>query len=111
MVTKATLRAATRLGLLNKELAHILGLSETSISRMRAGTYALNPRRKSYELALLFVRSYLSLDSILNSDTEAMNAWLRARHSPIGGTPIARMMSVAGLTEVIAYLDTRRALV
>mgnify|MGYP003577383622 CR=1 FL=1 len=111
MVTRAMLRAAKRLGLSNNELARIVGLSETSVSRMRSGTYALNPQRKSYELALLFIRSYLSLDSIVSRDSAAMKAWLRTNNSAIGGTPIARLMSVAGLTEVIAYLDARRNLV
>ena len=41
LVTKATLRAAERLGLSNKELARILGLSESTVSRMSAGAYAL----------------------------------------------------------------------
>jgi hypothetical protein len=111
MVTKAMLRAAKRLGLSNKELARIVGLSESSVSRMRSGTCALNPQRKSYELAQLFIRSYLSLESIVSSDSAAMKAWLRASNSAIGGMPVARLMSVAGLTEVIAYLDARRNLV
>lgn len=111
MVTKAMLRAAKRLGISNEELARIVGLSETSVSRMHSGTYALNPQRKSYELALLLIRSCLSLDSIVSNDSAAMKAWLRASNSALGGTPIARLMSVAGLIEVIAYLDARRTLI
>lgn len=36
LVTKAVLRAAARLDLSNKELARILGLSESTLSRMNA---------------------------------------------------------------------------
>jgi hypothetical protein len=110
LVTKAALRAAGRLGLSNKELARILGLSESTVSRMSAGAYALAPEQKPYELALLFVRLYRSLDSIVGGDQAVAKAWLRAGNSALGDAPLARIMSIAGLTEIIAYLDARRAL-
>jgi hypothetical protein len=110
LVTKASLRAAERLDLSNKELARILGLSESTVSRMSAGNYALAPEQKPYELALLFVRLYRSLDSIVGGDAAVAKAWLRADNSALGDAPLARIMSIAGLTETIAYLDARRAL-
>ena len=110
LVTKASLRAAERLGLSNKELARILGLSESTVSRMSAGTYALTPEQKPYELALLFVRLYRSLDSIVGGDQAVAKAWLRASNSALGDAPLARIMTISGLTETIAYLDARRAL-
>lgn len=109
LVTKAVLRAAGRLDLSNKELARILGLSESTLSRMGAGGYVLTPEQKPYELALLLVRLYRSLDSIVGGDAAAAKAWLRADNSVLGGAPLARIMSIAGLTETIAYLDARRA--
>jgi len=111
LVTKAVLRAAARLDVSNKELARTLGLSEATISRMGAGSYTLTPEQKPYELALLFVRLHRSLDSILGGDAAAARAWLRAENSALGGAPLARIMSIAGLSETIAYLDARRALV
>jgi hypothetical protein len=111
LVTKAVLRAAGRLALANKELARILGLSESTLSRMGGGGYVLMPGQKPYELALLLVRLYRSLDSIVGGDAAAARAWLRADNSVLGGAPLARIMSIAGLTETIAYLDARRALV
>jgi len=109
LVTKAALRAAERLGISNKELARILGLSESTVSRMSAGAYALTPEQKPYELALLFVRLYRSLDSIVGGDATVAKAWLRTGNSALGDAPLARIMSIAGLTETIAYLDARRA--
>jgi hypothetical protein len=94
-LTKAMLRAADRLGLSNTELAQILGVSKASISRMRAGACTLNPRRKAYELALLLIRSCLSLDVIVGSDVATMRAWMRASNGPLRESPISRMMSVA----------------
>jgi hypothetical protein len=109
LVTKAALRAAERLGISNKELARMLGLSESTVSRMSAGNYALTPQQKPYELALLFVRLYRSLDSIVGGDQGVAKAWLRAGNSALGDAPLARIMTIAGLTETIAYLDARRA--
>ena len=52
VVTKATLRAATQLGLTNKVLASIIGVSEPTVSRMRRGDYTLPPGQKPFELAV-----------------------------------------------------------
>jgi len=111
LVTKAVLRAASRLSLSDMELARMLGLSAATISRMLAGRYLLVSDRKPYELGVLFVRLYRSLDCIVGGDAEVAKAWLRAESKALGGAPIARIMTIAGLAETIAYLDGRRALV
>lgn len=80
LVTKALLRAAGRLELISKDLARILGLSEATISRMNRGTYVLSPDQKPFELALLLVRLYRSLDSIAGGDPQVARAWLRAEN-------------------------------
>ena len=109
LVAKAALRAAARLGIANKELARIIGVSEATVSRMGSGAYSLAASPKAFELALLFVRLYRSLDSIVGGDQAVAQAWLRADNIALGGVPLQRAMSIAGLTEVIAYLDARRA--
>lgn len=110
LVTKAVLRAAGRLGLSNKELARVIGVSESTISRMGAGAHRLEPGQKPFELAVLLVRLFRSLDSIVGGDEAAAKAWMRADNSALGGVPSDRITSIAGLTETIAYLDARRAL-
>jgi len=111
VVTKAALRAAGLLGLSNKVLARIVGLSEASVSRMGTGTYALMPGEKPFELALLFVRFYRALDAIVHGDDEVARAWLANPNSALGGTPLTLIQSVSGLVHAVAYLDARRALV
>jgi hypothetical protein len=68
VLTKATLNAATRLGLTNKLLATVIGVSEATVSRMRNGVYKLQRGQKSFELAVLFVRLYRSLDAMGGDD-------------------------------------------
>lgn len=109
LVTKALLRAVERLDLANKDLAKILGLSEASVSRMSRGALSLAPEQKSFELALLFVRLYRSLDSIAGGDAQVARVWLRAENTALGGVPLARIASIAGLMDTITYLDARRA--
>ena len=110
-VTKAVLRAAARLGASNRTLARILGVSEASVSRMGSGAYALSADDKAFELALLFVRLFRSLDSITGGDEAVARAWLRNENLVLGGTPIALIETVPGLVNVLGYLDARRALV
>ena len=111
VVTKAALRAAERLALSNRLLAAVLGVSEATVSRMGAGTYQLAPASKPLELAVLFVRLFRSLDAIVGGDVEVARAWLRNTNTALGATPLSLIVSVSGLVNVVAYLDTRRAVV
>ena len=111
VLTKATVRAAERLRVPARTLASILGLSEPTISRMRKGDYHLGPREKSFELAIFFVRLFRSLDSLLGGDEAVAHSWLYAENLALGGRPIDKITTIAGLTDVIAYLDARRAIV
>jgi hypothetical protein len=108
-VTKAILRAAERLGLSNKVIGGIVGLSEATVSRMGSGAYTLPADAKPFELAVLFVRLYRSLDAITGGDDDVARAWLRNDNSALGGVPLTLVQSVPGLVNVIAYLDARRA--
>ena len=111
VVTKAAVRAAERLGVSNRTLSRILGLSEASISRMGSGAYTLAPRDKSFELALLFVRSFRALDAIVAGDDTAASRWIESDNAALGGPPVHLMQSIAGLVSVVDYLDSRRAVV
>lgn len=108
--TKAVLRAAERLQISNRVLARVIGVSEASVSRMRAGTYVLTPADKAFELAMLFVRLYRALDAIVDGDDAAAAAWLRAENLALGAAPLAMVHTVSGLVHVLHYLDARRAL-
>jgi hypothetical protein len=111
VVTKAALRAAERLGLSNRTLSRIIGLSEASISRMGTGHYTLAPQDKSFELALLFVRLFRALDAIVAGDDSAARRWLESDNASLGAAPIQLVQSIPGLVTVVGYLDTRRAIV
>lgn len=111
VVTRATLRAAVRLGLPNRVLARVIGVSEATVSRMGTGAYVLKPTDKSFDLALIFVRLFRSLDAITGGDEQVARAWLRNGNTVLGGVPASLIETVSGLVNVVGYLDARRALV
>lgn len=111
VVTKAVLRAAERLGVSNRRLGRIIGISEASVSRMGRGAFMLGPGEKPFELGLLFVRLFRSLDAIAGGDETVARAWLRNENSALGAPPFNLIQTVPGLVNVLAYLDARRALV
>ncbi len=77
VLTKAALRAAEQLGMTNKSFANVIGVSEATVSRMRSGNYTLQRGQKPFELAILFVRFYRSLDAIVGGDQWVASAWLK----------------------------------
>ena len=109
IVAKAMVRAADRLEVQNRLLARIIGLSEATISRLRKGDYLLDG--KALELAIMFIRLYRSLDAVVGGDDAVAKAWLRNRNSALKDSPLALIQTVAGLTDVLHYLDARRAVV
>ncbi len=111
VLTKATLRAAGQLGLTNKALATVIGVSEATVSRMRSGDYMLQPGQKPFELAVLFVRLYRSLDAIVGGDDAVAGSWLKNRNTALDVEPLTLIQTVPGLMNVIQYLDARRAVV
>lgn len=106
-LTKATLAAARRLGLRNRELAELLGASEASISRLSSGR-AIDPASKEGELALLFLRLFRSLDALVGGDTAKAREWLNAENTHVRGRPVQRIRTIEGLVDVVQYLDAMR---
>ncbi|UJX47411.1 antitoxin Xre/MbcA/ParS toxin-binding domain-containing protein [Xanthobacter sp. YC-JY1] len=111
VLTKAVLRAADRLGVTGATLAAVIGLSPASLTRMKKGEFALESGTKPFELAILFVRLFRSLDAIAGGDERIARAWLANPNTALDAAPIDKIRTIAGLMDVIAYLDARRAIV
>lgn len=111
VVTKAMLRAADKLEITSASLSKILGLSQSTISRMRNHDQVLSEGDKAFELAVLFVRFFRSLDAIVGGDEAVARAWLVGHNTALGDKPISQIQTITGLMHVIAYLDSRRAVI
>ncbi len=108
VVSKAIVRVMEALELTQRELAGIIGLHESTISRLAAGSTRVTAASKEGELALLTIRVFRSLDTLVGGDHEKARKWLRAPNSALAGIPKDRMQRVEGLASVADYLDAMR---
>lgn len=111
VVTKAVIAAADRLGLNAARIAAILGVSAPTVSRMKRMDFVLEPGSKAFELAVLLIRVFRSLDAITGGDEAVARQWLRNPNSALSGEPAEKITTITGLIDVLAYLDARRAVV
>ena len=108
VLTKATERAADFLGFSGRELAAVLGVSASSLSRIATGRRTIDPASKEGELALLFLRVFRSLDALLGGDSEKSRLWLRAYNDHLSGVPAELIQTAQGLVRATDYLDALR---
>src|SRR5436305_732862 len=109
VLARALVRAAGLLGLRQSEVAEVLGSSGASISRTFAGQRPVAPESAEGRHALLFLRVFRSLDTLVGGDAEKARNWLGARNAHLGGqSPRALLASTPGLVRVAEYLDAMR---
>lgn len=108
IITKAVRNAADLWGLNNNQLGRILGLSDSSISRLKRNQYFLNPNNKEWELALLFLRIFRGLDAYMGGHVENEKNWLLAENQTLTGIPLELMQTIEGLSNVVQYIDCVR---
>jgi len=110
VVAKAMLSAAERLGVDNDVLEKVIGVSDSTLRRIRKSG-KMPADRKKMELALLFIRLFRSLDAIAGGDAKTVRSWMQAENSALRARPVDLIQMVAGLVDVLGYLDSRRAIV
>ena len=112
VLTKAVVNVATYLDLPKVKLAHILGVSSATVTRLYADTYRLSPGRKEWDFAVMLVRLFRSLDSIVGGAADDAKKWLASDNKAFAGKkPIEMIESTEGLVRVVTYLDACRAIV
>ena len=110
VLSKAVARAAERLDVSKSLLAKVLGVSPPTISRLYSGHYLLDQNRKEWDFALLFVRVFRSLDSIVGNESTARQ-WLTSENRGLNAKPIELIRNTEGLVRVVQYHDASRGLV
>jgi uncharacterized protein (DUF2384 family) len=109
VLAEAVRRIAEYWQLTNEGLGEILGLSGSTVSRLRNGAWHFQARTKSFELAQYLTRLFRSLDSLVGSDDAAARSWLEADNLELDGRPLDLIRSIRGLTMVADYVDDYRA--
>jgi uncharacterized protein (DUF2384 family) len=109
ILARALVRAAGLLGLRQADLAEVLGSSAATISRTFAGERGLAPGSAEGRHALLFLRVFRSLDTLVGGDAAKARLWLSAENRHLGGhPPVALIRNTPGLVRVADYLDAMR---
>jgi len=97
------------LGLRQADLAEVIGSSAASISRTFAGQRPIAPDSAEGRHALLFLRVFRSLDTLVGGDAGKARLWLSATNRHLGGhPPLALIRTTPGLVRVADYLDAMR---
>ncbi|MER1967632.1 MbcA/ParS/Xre antitoxin family protein [Castellaniella sp. GW247-6E4] len=107
VLAKALLRAAAQLGLRQADLAAVLGIHRTAISRMKQSA-SLDPDSKQGELALLLIRLARALFALTGGDAQWIEHFMRTPNTLTGGTPARQIESIQGLVTVLQCVDALR---
>lgn len=108
VVSKAVVRAAGLLGLSQKDLAGILKMSPAQVSRLFNGKFALEPSSAEGERALMLIRIFRSLDTLVGGDPAKARAWLFEENKHLESKPVQRLANLEGMVRVAEYLDAMR---
>ena len=110
VVLDAAVRASELLGVSQAQLARIIGIDPSTLSRRVRSRKGLDTRSKEYEAALLWIRLFRSLDAIVGSHDASARAWLTSPNLAFAGQrPRELIDQTEGLVRVLQYLDAHRA--
>jgi transcriptional regulator with XRE-family HTH domain len=107
VLAKAVLNAAEQLGLKQAELAAVLGIHRTAISRLKQNP-ALDPKSKQGELALLLIRIARALFALTGGDKDWIKHFMHSPNQVTGGVPAKQIESIQGLVQVLNLVDALR---
>ncbi len=107
VLAKAVLNAADQLGLKQAELAAVLGIHRTAISRLKQNP-ALDPKSKQGELALLLIRIARALFALTGGDKDWIKHFMHSQNQVTGGIPAKQMETIQGLMQVLNFVDALR---
>lgn len=88
-------------------MARVVGVSESTITWVQAGR-SIDPASKEGQLALLLVRVFRSLDSLVGGDEAKRVAWMHSHNKALQGVPAKLVENPEGLEATLAYLDGMR---
>jgi DNA-binding XRE family transcriptional regulator len=107
VLAKAVLNAAEQLGLKQSELAGVLGIHRTAVSRLKQNP-ALDPKSKQGELALLLIRIARALFALTGGDKDWIKHFMHNPNQVTGGIPAKQIESIQGLMQVLNFVDALR---
>lgn len=107
VLAKALLKAAQQLGLKPIEIANVLGIHRTAISRLKKNP-SIQPTTKQGELAILFIRIARALFALTGGDKEVSYHFMRTHNKATKGIPAEQITNIQGLMTVLQFVDALR---
>ncbi len=107
VLAKAVLNASEQLGLKQADLAAVLGIHRTAVSRLKQNP-SLDPSSKQGELALLLIRIARAVYVLTGGDKEWTRHFMRSPNKITGGVPAEQIESIQGLMTVLQFVDAIR---
>lgn len=107
VLAKAVLRAADELGLKQAQLASVLGIHRTAISRLKNNP-SLEPNSKQGELALLLIRVARAVFALTGGDKAWIQHFMHSPNKVTGGVPAQQITTIQGLISVLQFVDAIR---
>jgi hypothetical protein len=110
VLTSVVQEVAKRVDLGSTDLKDIIGVSQSTASRLLNGNYEIPEGSKPWELSAMLVRMYRSLSSMVGGDDELARTWMHSPNRAFGGrNPAEEIKRVEGLVRACEYLDAYRA--
>ncbi|PIR38520.1 MAG: XRE family transcriptional regulator [Alphaproteobacteria bacterium CG11_big_fil_rev_8_21_14_0_20_39_49] len=108
VLSKAILNLKDSWQLSNKDIAEIIGVDSSFITRLKKGQTQIEHDKKTGQLSLMLIRVFRSLGAFLGDRMTAQQQWLDSYNRAFNSTPIDAMKNVEGLSRVVIYLDALR---
>lgn len=107
VLAKAVLNASGQLGLKQADLAAVLGVHRTAISRLKQNP-SLDPGSKQGELALLLIRLARALFALTGGDKDWIHHFMHTHNKITHGVPAQQIKNIQGLMTVLQFVDAIR---
>lgn len=107
VLSKAVIAAAEQLGLKQVDLAAVLGVDRTRVSRIKS-KHNLNETSKEAEIALLVIRLARALFALNGGDKNLMQHFMSTPNKITKGVPKEQIKRIEGLTTVLRFVDAIR---
>lgn len=104
-LTQVVLQITTMLGMLQAELARVLGVNCGDIGQLSSGRQVIEAETLSWTQAKLFVRFYQGLYIRMNGDGVAMRHWLRIENNTLKGVPHLLIVDEGRLAELVSHVE------
>ena len=107
VLAKALFNIGQQLNLTQTQLASILGISKSKLSRFRT-QLKIDPTSKQGELALLLINLFKALHDLSGGDPDWIQHFLKSKNRVTGGVPMEQIETVRGLVSVVQFVEAIR---